>query len=160
MQCIVVYLASESRNSLKLLHAVTSTWALSRLVHSLEENDMDLKMRLIQTHLCSLLALYVALNKPRYAISRRMSYESVLLNLLNYLRLDMANMSETELNKKRYWSQILDKLHTLPITTDEHKFKLAHVCYMRATATNEESDMENIYKMAAIEVVATEGFNK
>ena len=65
-QCIVVYLASESRNSLKLLHAVTSTWALSRLVHSLEENNVDLKMRLIQTHLCSLLALYVALNKPRY----------------------------------------------------------------------------------------------
>merc|ERR1712039_660805 len=26
-QCIVVYLASESRNSLRLLHAVTSTWA-------------------------------------------------------------------------------------------------------------------------------------
>ena len=67
LQCIIVYLASESRNSLKLLHAVTSTWALSRLVHSLEENDIDLKMRLIQTHLCSLLALYVALNKPRYA---------------------------------------------------------------------------------------------
>ena len=66
-QCIIVYLACESRNSLKLLHAVTSTWALSRLVHSLEENDTDLKMRLIQTHLCSLLALYVALNKPRYA---------------------------------------------------------------------------------------------
>ena len=78
-----MYLASESRNSLKLLHAVTSTWALSRLVHSLEENDIDLKMRLIQTHLCSLLALYVALNKPRYAISHRMSYEAILLNLLN-----------------------------------------------------------------------------
>ena len=65
LQCIVVYLASESRKSLKLLHAVTSTWALSLLVHSLEENNVDLKMRLIQTHLCSLLALYVALNKPR-----------------------------------------------------------------------------------------------
>ena len=78
LQCIVVYLASESRNSLKLLHAVTSTWALSRLVHSLEENDIDLKMRLIQTHLCSLLALYVALNKPRYAMSHRMSYEAIL----------------------------------------------------------------------------------
>ena len=92
-------------------------------------------------------------------ISHRMSHESVPLNLF-ILRLDMANISETELNKKRYWSQILDKLHTMPITTDEHAFKLAHVCYMRATATNEESDMENIYKMAAIEVVATEGFNK
>ena len=76
-QCIVVYLASESRNSLKLLHAVTSTWALSRLVHSLEENNLDLKMRLIQTHLCSLLALYVALNKPRYDKSRHVKLECI-----------------------------------------------------------------------------------
>ena len=74
--------------------------------------------------------------------------------------MDTANISEAELKKKRYWSQILDKVHQLPITTDEHVLKLAHVCYMRATATNEESDMENIYKMAATEVVATEGFNK
>ena len=72
----------------------------------------------------------------------------------------MSNISEAELKKKRYWSQILDKLHSMPITTDEHAFKLAHICYMRATATNEESDMENLYKMAATEVVATEGFNK
>ena len=88
-----------------------------------------------------------------------MIYEFIALGIVN-LRLDMANISEAELNKKRYWSQILDKLHTMPITTDEHAFKLAHICYMRATATNEESDMENLYKMAATEVVATEGFNK
>ena len=88
-----------------------------------------------------------------------MIYEFIVLGIVN-LRLDMANISEAELNKKRYWSQILDKLHTMPITTDEHAFKLAHICYMRATATNEESDMENLYKMAATEVVLTEGFNK
>ena len=88
-----------------------------------------------------------------------MVYEFITLGIVN-LRLDMTNISEAELNKKRYWSQILDKLHTMPITTDEHAFKLAHICYMRATATNEESDMENLYKMAATEVVLTEGFNK
>ena len=56
-QLILVYQAAQARNDIKLLHAVTSTWAFGQLLQHLDGNVF--KMELLRVHLLNMLALYL-----------------------------------------------------------------------------------------------------
>jgi hypothetical protein len=79
-----------------------------------------------------------------------------------FIRLDPLRSPGFNESENRSWNQILEKVHQLPITTDEHVFKMVHVCHARciATATTATVAMATAYKRAAITVVDTDGFNK
>ena len=56
------------------------------------------------------------------------------------------------------WESLLRRSLELPVSTDEHVFKLVHVCYVRSIK-NPSARMGGIYKRACLTAIETEGFN-
>ena len=94
---------SESQNNFFLLHGVTSSWALSNIIPLVKSTDK--KLEILQIFLCLLLAVYIAKDRPKL-------YPDFLESP------DVADLT---------WEEIKSRTLNLPVSTDEHEYKLIQV---------------------------------
>ncbi len=61
---IMVYQSSDPRNDFYLLHAVTSSFALCKVLSLFDKEHKYFKLEALRVHLCNLFALYLAQKSP------------------------------------------------------------------------------------------------
>ena len=102
---ITLYTMSENRNDFFLLHGITSSWALSQILTAIKSEET--KLEILQTYLCVILSVYISKDRanlnPEY----------------------LGSSEEPEMS----WDDLMAKVLSMPITTEEHRYKLVHVCY-------------------------------
>ena len=132
---IVLYLASIQINDFFLLHGVSSTWSLIQILMNSFQGEVKQSLEILRLHLGVLIATYITQQAP--TIDEE--------NLIN----------DTEQLKEISWLEIKRRLlDDLPKDSDDHVYKLVQICYELARKSGHKSDMELLYKKAAINVMS------
>ena len=111
----MLYQAAKNRNDFFLLHGVTSAWALEQVLPLIQ--DRQVAMGMVRTFLAGLFGLYLVRHRPK---------------LVPDLLIEPEDVEE--------WEQVMGKVLALPPDTDEHVFKLAHVCRSLAFKTDDDDE--------------------
>jgi hypothetical protein len=114
---IVLYQMAENRNDFFLLHGITASWALANIIPLLKSTED--KLDVLQKFLCILLAVYIAKDRPK----------------LNPAYLESPDVSSLT------WEDIIARTLKMPMGTDEHEYKVVHVCHEAALRNPESSDL-------------------
>jgi hypothetical protein len=94
---------AENRNDFFILHGITCSWALSKILHLIPSTE--LKLEILQNFICILLAVYIAKDRPK-------------LNPEYLVTPDVSNVT---------WDDIIARTIKMPLGTDEHEFKVVQV---------------------------------
>ena len=103
---LTLYTMSENRNDFFVLHGITSSWALSQILPSVKSEET--KLEILQAFLCDLLAVYISKDRAN-------------------LNPDYVAGSSEEPDMS--WDDLMAKVLSMQITTEEHRYKLVQVCY-------------------------------
>ena len=120
-QVILAYLCAENRNDFFLLHGITSGWALNAVIKLIKDNNV--KLDLVRTFILGILGLYIVQGRPKLDLDLR--FEPKVDGLS--------------------WEGLVQEALKLPDNSDEHIFKLLHVCKERASVNK---DNDSMYKRA------------
>ena len=132
---IILYLASDRTNDFFLLHGISSTWSLIQVLTNAFHGERKKSLEILRLHVGVLMATYITQHAPN----------------INEENLE----KETESLKNISWLEIKSKLlNDLPKDSDDHVYKLVQICYETARKSEHKSDMELLYKKAAITVMS------
>ena len=132
---IILYLAADRTNDFFLLHGISSTWSLRQILTNAFQGEVKQSLEILRLHLGVLIATYITQEAPN----------------INEENLE----KDTESLKNISWLEIKSKLlNDLPKDSDDHVYKLVQICYETARKSDHKSEMELLYKKAAMTVMS------
>ena len=133
---IILYLASDRTNDFFLLHGISSTWSLIQILTNAFHGEVKQSLEILRLHVGVLIATFITQHAPN------INEEIVTKN--------------TEELKDVSWLDIKSKLlDDLPKDSDDHVYKLVQICYETSRKSGHKSEMELLYKKAALNVMST-----
>lgn len=128
---IILYLAADKTNDFYLLHGVTSTWCLNQILLNAFPGDKSKMLEILRLHVGVLIATYITQQAP------------------NVCEENLG--SDIEEIEHLSWPEIKSKLlDGMPEDSEDHIYKLVQVCYETSRKFEHNSNMELIYKKAAM----------
>ena len=131
---IILYLASDQINDFFLLHGVSSTWGLNQILLNSFLGERRKTVEILRLHIGVLLATFITQQAP-HINEDNLSQNTVGLKDVSWLTIK---------------SKLLDEM---PKDSDDHVYKLVQICYETARKFDHASEMELLYKKAAMTVM-------